>query len=238
MTKTIPTAEEQKFDYIVCTTKNIPDSSLKVVDMIAPAVTPGHTKIVLVQNGLNIEKPIFERFPNNIVLSGVSMIGSTETSYGVIRHLDPDELLIGAFHNPNLDMEAQHAAAKEFIQIYSAGGKTQCDFVPDVAFSRWRKLVYNACLNSTCAITGLDTGRLRIAGNPIKNLVRPAMEEIRLAANASGVPLPDGVAEKMMSILEPITDYFAPSMLVDVRKVSSPTTQSIDACANIFNRVT
>ncbi|CAD0015981.1 unnamed protein product [Aureobasidium pullulans] len=218
LTQSVPTADEQRFDYIVCTTKNIPDSSTKVVDLIAPAVIPGHTVVVLVQNGLNIEKPIFERFPQNIVLSGVSMIGSTETSHGVIKHLDPDELLIGAFHNPNLDMEVQHAAAREFIEIYSAGGKTQCEFVPNVPFSRWRKLVYNACLNSTCAITGLDTGRLRIAGSPIKALVRPAMEEIKLAANASGVTLPDDVAEKMMDILEPISDFFAPSMLVDVRK--------------------
>lgn len=232
MTKTTPTADEQKFDYIVCTTKNIPDSTLKVVDMLAPAITAGHTIIVLMQNGLNIEKPIFERFPQNIVLSGVSMIGSTETSHGVIRHLDPDELLVGAFHNPNLSIDDQHAAAKEFIQVYAAGGKTQCEFVPDVPFSRWRKLVYNACLNSTCAITGLDTGRLRIAGAPIKRLVRPAMEEIRLAANASGVPLPDDVAEKMMSILEPITDYFAPSMLVDVRKVSPTEICAIETRAD------
>lgn len=204
--------------------------------MLAPAITAGHTTIVLVQNGLNIEKPIFERFPQNIVLSGVSMIGSIETSHGVIRHLDPDELLVGAFHNPNLNIDAQHAAAKDFIQVYAAGGKTQCEFVPDVPFSRWRKLVYNACLNSTCAITGLDTGRLRIAGAPIKRLVRPAMEEIRLAANASGVSLPDDVAEKMMSILEPITDYFAPSMLVDVRKVSSTDICAIETCADSLAR--
>lgn len=234
MTRSIPTADEQKFDYIICTTKNIPDSTLKVVDMIGPAITAGHTIIVLVQNGLNIEKPIFEKFPGNIVLSGVSMIGSTETSHGVIRHLDPDELLVGAFHNPNLSIDAQHAAAQEFITIYAAGGKTQCEFVPDVPFSRWRKLVYNACLNSTCAITGLDTGRLRIAGAPIERLVRPAMEEIRLAANASGVPLPDDVAEKMMNILEPVTDYFAPSMLVDVRKVSRSETCAMKIFADNF----
>lgn len=148
------------------------------------------------------------------------MIGSTEMPHGVIAHLDPDELLVGAFHNPALIKDKQEAAAKHFIELYSGGGKTECTFVPDVPFSRWRKLVYNACLNSTCAITGLDTGRLRIAKTPIVSLVRPAMEEIRLAANASDVRLPDDVADKMMSILESVEDYFAPSMLVDVRKVS------------------
>ncbi|KAL1305507.1 hypothetical protein AAFC00_002378 [Neodothiora populina] len=138
--------------------------------------------------------------------------------HGVITHNDPDELLVGAFHNPALSKEDEDAAARHFIDLYKAGGKTECNFVPDVPFSRWRKLIYNACLNSTCAITGLDTERLRIAKTPIENLVKPAMEEIRLAANASGVQLPDDVAAKMLSILEPIEIYFCPSMLVDVQK--------------------
>ncbi|KAG9662961.1 hypothetical protein KCU63_g20307, partial [Aureobasidium melanogenum] len=49
---------------------------------------------------------------------------------------------------------------------------------------RWRKLVYNACLNSICALTGLDTGRIRLADGAIDGLVKPAMEEIRAAAKA------------------------------------------------------
>lgn len=219
----MPTAADGPFDHIVCTTKNIPDCSPSTIEVISQAITPGHTVIVLVQNGLNIEKPVIDAFPQNIVLSGVSMIGSIESPQGVITHTDPDELLIGAFHNPGLPKEKEEAAAKDFIEMYNAAGKADCKFVPDVPYSRWRKLVYNACLNSTCAVTGLDTGRLRIAKTPIVNLVRPAMEEIRLAANASGVALPEDVADTMMSILEPVGDHFAPSMLVDVRKVSHPT---------------
>ncbi len=61
----------QPHDYIVCTTKNVADVPPFLYDLIAPAVTPGHTVIVLIQNGLNIEKPIFAGFPQNIVLSGI-----------------------------------------------------------------------------------------------------------------------------------------------------------------------
>lgn len=148
------------------------------------------------------------------------MIGSIELPPGVITHRDPDVLQIGPFRNPNLAKDAQDEAARKSIEIYSAAGKAECTSAADVPYSRWRKLVYNACLNSTCAITGMDTGRLRVAGAPINALVRPAMEEIRLAANACGVPLPDDIADTMRSIMEPISDYFAPSMLVDVRRVS------------------
>lgn len=182
-------------------------------------MTPGHTTIVLVQNGLNIEKPVFAAFSNNAVLSGVSLIGSHEIAHGVIEHDDNDQLQIGAFHNANLDPALEEKAARDFVRIYGAGGKTECDFTDNVGYSRWRKLVYNACLNSICAITGLDTGRIRLADCGIDYLVRPAMEEIRAAAKAAGHDLPAEVADTMIN-MDPLTMYLPPSMLNDLRKVS------------------
>jgi ketopantoate reductase len=42
------------YKYIICTTKNVADVKPSVADIIKPAVTPGYTIIVLLQNGLNI----------------------------------------------------------------------------------------------------------------------------------------------------------------------------------------
>ncbi|KAF2140706.1 uncharacterized protein K452DRAFT_351902 [Aplosporella prunicola CBS 121167] len=205
------------FDFIVCSTKNVPDNPPGLAEQIKPAVTPGHTTIVLLQNGLNIEKPLFAAFPTNPVLSGVSMIGSHEVAHGVIEHDDKDRVLLGPFHNPALDRAVEEAAARKFVDIYSAAGKTDCVFTADVGFSRWRKLVYNSCLNSICAITGLDTGRIRLADGAVDALVRPAMEEIRAAAKAAGYELPPEVVDTMINI-DPLTMYLPPSMLNDLRK--------------------
>ncbi|KAL1311791.1 hypothetical protein AAFC00_001874 [Neodothiora populina] len=215
--KSIPLTSEEKFDYIVCTTKNVPDCPPTLAELIAPAVVPGHTVIVLVQNGFNIELPMFKAFPDNIVLSGVSLIGSHEVQHGVIEHDDNDRSFIGPFHNPRLDPAKEEAAAKEYVKLYSASGKCSCEFTDDVPFTRWRKLIYNACLNSICALTGLDTGRLRLADDLVDSLVRPAMEEIRAAAKANGVELPADVCDFMIN-LDPVTMYLPPSMLGDVRK--------------------
>lgn len=206
------------YDYVVCTTKNIPDHPPPLSSQIAAAITPGHTVIVLIQNGLNIEKPIIKAFPQNAVLSGVSMIGSHEVSPGTIEHDDSDILHIGAFRNSTIPEEKEIAAAQEFVRIYAASGKTDCTFVEDVQLSRWRKLVYNTCLNSICAITGLDTGRIRLAEDIVASIVRPAMEEVRACARAKGVFLDDDVADYMINV-DPIGMYLQPSMLVDVKKV-------------------
>lgn len=205
------------FDYVVCVTKNIADVAPSVSDLIKPAVTPGKTVIVLIQNGLNIEKPLLSTFPQNVVLSGVSLIGSNEPTPGEIHQDFPDTLFIGPFRNPNLDPPHEQAAAEDFVKIYSAGGKTQCSYNPDVGWTRWRKLVYNACLNPICAITGLDTGRIRLADGAIEGLVRPAMHEIVAAAKASGHDLPPTVADDMIT-MDPLNMYLPPSMLSDTRK--------------------
>lgn len=146
------------------------------------------------------------------------MIGSNELGHGNIEHEFPDELIVGAFRNPKLDPAAEDAAAKRFVEIYSAAGKTACTYNENVGFVRWRKLIYNACLNPICAITNLDSGRIRLSDESIEMLVRPAMEEIRAAAKAMGHDIPEETVDFTIEV-DPPRLYLAPSMLADVRKV-------------------
>ncbi|KAF1963661.1 2-dehydropantoate 2-reductase [Byssothecium circinans] len=220
---TIPNTRQENlppYDYIVLATKNIPDIPPTVVDLIAPALPASntHTTLVLIQNGLNIEKPFLESHPQTTVLSGVSLIGSAETEKGRIEQDDRDRLLIGAFANPNIAQTDADKRAEEFVRIYGKGGKTECVLSKDVLHDRWRKLVYNACLNPICAVTGLDTGRIRLAEGAVEGLVKPAMREIVEAAKRSaGVTLAEDVVDYMIEV-DKLELYLSPSMLADVRK--------------------
>lgn len=218
--KTIPNVAEEGLEpyrFVICTTKNIADVPPRVADLIRPAVTPEHTVIVLMQNGLNIERPVIQAFPQNVVLSVVTFCGSHQVEIGKIIHEDHDRSSIGPFLNPNLDSQIQHDAAKEFVEIYKASGIASPEYQTDVGWTRWRKLLYNACLNSLCAITDLDTGRIQIADGAIDNLVRPAMKEICAGAKAFGHDIPDELVEAMIT-MDPVTMYNPPSMQVDIRK--------------------
>ncbi|KAF2802185.1 2-dehydropantoate 2-reductase [Mytilinidion resinicola] len=207
------------YDYIICTTKNIPDIPPSLSSLLSPALPYENTTavLVLIQNGLNIEKPLQDAFPTTPILSGVSLIGSAEIRPGKIIQDDHDRLLVGPFQNRSLASVLQIEASLDFVKIYKAGGKTNCTYSPDVEHDRWRKLVYNACLNPICAITGLDTGRIRLADGGIEGLVRPAMEEIVAAAKQKGVLLAPDVVDVMIGI-DPLEIYLSPSMLADVRK--------------------
>ncbi|GCF01647.1 hypothetical protein ZYGM_000558 [Zygosaccharomyces mellis] len=199
------------FGYIVVTTKNLPDIT-DITEVIAPVVTSDST-IVLIQNGIGIERDFFKKFPKNAVLSGVSLIQSVNRN-GYVEHTTQDILKLGYFDNPSLSKELQESICRKFVGLYS-NEKVDCEYDSDVKFSRWRKLVYNACLNPVCALVGVDTGRLEIFGG-VDSIIRASMGEIIQIAKSDGVALPEDVIEFMIRSDDPM--YFKPSMLVDVEK--------------------
>ncbi|KAJ5664116.1 2-dehydropantoate 2-reductase [Penicillium longicatenatum] len=204
----------QPFDYIVCCTKNTPDIN-PIGQIIAPAVSPNHTVIVLIQNGLNIEKPLMAQFPHNMILSGVSRIDAHEISKGVIEQKQRDLLYVGPFPLQSHDAESLSKSSLHFIDIYGAAGKTTCLYKPDVGYDRWAKLVYNATLNPVSALVDLNTGELQMT-SVIDTLVIPAMREVMKVAEAAGHTLPDEIIEETIRS-NPIEKMITPSMQVDTQ---------------------
>lgn len=211
------------YDYLLLCTKSTPDIPPPLSTLISPALPTSntHTALILLQNGLNIHCPFVTSHPTTPLLSAISMIGSEEIRPGVVIHADPDRLLLGAFTHPDSAIyNTATVAAEDFVTRYSAAGRTKCSVSTQVEHDRWRKLVYNAVLNPVCALLGLDTGRLRLAGGGgvVEGVVRKAMQEIVEAARGCGVRLGDEVVQGMIES-DPLESYLRPSMLVDVRKV-------------------
>jgi len=208
----------------VVATKNIPDVSPTVVEIIEPAITPTSTAIVLMQNGLNIEKPVMAVFPRNPVLSGIQFMGVTEKSHGVITHDEPDISMVGPFQSQSpTDQNASERSvtvAKKFVEIYAACGKVDCKFDEDVKLTRWRKLVYNSSYNSVSAVLQMDVTRMRLYEHPIDELVKPIMLEIVAIAAALGIRIPEGTVASYIAI-DSLDSWFMPSMGQDAIKVGS-----------------
>ncbi|OAA63487.1 Ketopantoate reductase ApbA/PanE [Niveomyces insectorum RCEF 264] len=211
------TVSLEPFDFVLVTTKNLPEVSPTAGELIEPAVTPGTTAIVLSQNGLNIEKPFVSRFPRNPIISSISTIGATEKPHGVVLHNDTDEQKIGPFHNPGVAPEVAEAAARRYVEIYNACGKLSIVYEHDVLKTRWRKLIYNASFNSVATLLRMDTTRMRMAQHVIDDLIKPIMREIIAAGNAAGADLDPGLANTIV-FSDPEEAFFSPSMLQDMEK--------------------
>lgn len=209
-------AKRGPYDFLVLTTKNIPDGPQTCEDIIAPAVTPGKTTIILVQNGIGIHHPTIKRFPENVVLSGVSLIGSSNINCHV-NNLSKDQLLVGAFPNPGLlDGEKRVSEAiKTYLEVaQTKEGYNLVEYDPDPNRTRWEKLVFNSVYNTITTVVNQDITRcLIVDGN---ELVGPAMDEIYKIAASDGVEIDPSVKEKYIHIVDGL--FYPPSMLIDCRK--------------------
>lgn len=185
-------------------------------ELIAPAVTPGLTNILLLQNGLNIERPFIKAFPHNPILSGITVIGASEKPSGTIKHDNYDISYIGAFDNPNIDTKKSQAAARNYVELYSACPAVKCTYDADVPFSRWRKLLYNASFNTVSTVLRMDVSTMRASEHVVDDLIRPLMLEIvAVAAAARGVVLPREEVEKIITV-DLYESFFVPSMAQDI----------------------
>lgn len=213
LVKTVEKAAEYgPFDFVLVTTKNTPDI-FKIEDLIRPVVTPKLTTVVLSQNGIGIQDSVINLFPENIVLSVVSMISSNKFKT-IVKHVSKDISGVGYFENENLHKCIQKEAAEWFISLYS-NQFNECYYDSDTNYARWRKLVYNATLNSVCTLTGVDSGRLEMFGG-YEGIIKIAMNEVVSIARADGANLPDDIIEIMLRADDGI--WCTPSMLVDSRK--------------------
>ncbi|KAE8359956.1 ketopantoate reductase PanE/ApbA C terminal-domain-containing protein [Aspergillus caelatus] len=220
ITRSVPDVSEkdtEPFEFIVVTTKNIPDVPPTVADIIAPAVTPGKTAIVLAQNGVNIEKPLAARFPTNPLISSVVFTGASIFPSGTILHSDTDMQRIGPFSSPLVPAKVAEDAARRYVSLYNPTGNLDITFNADVPAMRWRKLAYNSSFNAVATALQMDTSRIRMCQHLVEELVIPIILEIRAVAAAKGITLQEDLINAVMTQDEP-ESYFKPSMLQDYEK--------------------
>ncbi|CAK9438123.1 uncharacterized protein LODBEIA_P24290 [Lodderomyces beijingensis] len=207
------------FDYILLTTKNVPDGPTTCEEIVAPAVTEQNEVIILLQNGIDIEKPMIAKFPGHLVLSGVSHIGSTYY-HGHVENKGIDAVFLGDFNpKPACQHRASSASAaakiEEFISIYHNPGFNRIQVDANVQKTRWEKLMYNSVFNVMTALVDLDVNSMQINGAN-DDLIRPAMAEIMAIARSVGVECDQGIVEKFVHIGDGL--FYSPSMCVDMRK--------------------
>lgn len=237
-------ANGEFYDYVLVTTKNIPDGPTPVGKILEPVVQNCFKNwlkfseeqrknktlsIIMIQNGIDIENEVYDllnadhlvadgvKGPKVVLLSGVQMIGSTRTAPATIDQKSQDYLILGAFDDKD---ELAKQKVLEFKDIYLNEGKNVVEIDDKVRWSRWRKLVYNATINPLTAIVGLDFTRALLFGGPNNatetDTLRPAMKEILAIAAAEGHIIGEDVIEFMLEGERDI--FYKPSMMVDTER--------------------
>ncbi|KAK5121128.1 hypothetical protein LTR85_005612 [Meristemomyces frigidus] len=210
-------AQDGPYDYVIVCTKALPEA--RTAEVIKPAVTPGVTTIVLIQNGVGIEDEYAALFPENPLISCVVYLPTTQTEPGRISMGNFEQLEIGTFPaSAYTSSKTAKEAADTLLQTLKTGG-SEVKFYEDIQPQRWSKLLLNASWNPICALT-LSRDVAFLASSPdAEKLVMDVMNEVVAISQALGYhSITPESAEYQMSRA---TDRkggkgIEPSMLVDV----------------------
>jgi 2-dehydropantoate 2-reductase len=172
---------------------------------VAPIFTGG--AVCSVQNGIGNEELIAEHVPR--VIRGVTLPAGHVVAPGVIHMVGPGPTWIGPFEpKPATSGEIERLATS----LNESGLETRVR--ADARGAQWTKLLFNACTNPLCALTGLTHGEL-CDYPPTIHLVDELLREGLAVADALGIELEDDPAELIYSAAK--ANYrHRPSMLQDV----------------------
>ncbi len=174
--------------------------------------------VVVLQNGLYVERPFAERLadsaPGAIVLGAMSFICAERVGPGHVRHIDYERVTVGAWTAdgaPPVDPGVN--AAVEGVVDDLAGAGVPTEALADLVEGRWRKLMWNVPFNGLSVVLGASTAEL--VGDPAcRRLVRDLMTEVLSASVGTGHPVDGAVIEQLLASTERMVPY-APSMRVD-----------------------
>ncbi len=173
--------------------------------MLPPLVHSG-TVVVMIQNGLGIEKELESVLPQLNIAGGLAFIGSSKAGPGHITHLDLGHLILGSY-NLNSDEVLKQVCA-DFLE-----SGVPCRLSDNLYASRWQKLIWNVPFNGMTVVLNTTTDRL-VSNPSTRQLAMEMMLEVIHAANHCGVSLQEELASKMMEMTDGMVPY-APSMKLD-----------------------
>lgn len=167
------------------------------------------------QNGVGNEDPFRETFPQSTIISGVVWIGATQTSPGLIKHMQAENTEIGLFPNPSLPVDLEKGRLQQFADIMLQGG-TNISLEENVQLKRWEKVVWNAAWNSITTLTGVDTQKWLSKPEAV-DMTKRLMLEVISVGRKCGVPLKDDLVEVLMGRIMALPGIFS-SMYVDSKE--------------------
>ena len=174
------------FDFVLVCTKATQETTSAAITAIKPAVMPGMTAVVLIQNGLGVERPFHEAFPNNTIISGVAYLPTTKVSAAVFSHSEVELLHIGLYPSSSMAAPLATQQINLFRSLIRAGGATAA-VSKDIQVQRWIKVVANGAVNPICALSRCrDRELIELSPYSGQELFKEVMLEIANVAEAVG----------------------------------------------------
>jgi 2-dehydropantoate 2-reductase len=223
-THTFPRKANIQWDYIVVSTKALPDVSDD--SEILEGLVGDNTAIVLIQNGLGVEDPYMKRFPKAAICSAVTIATCAQPSHGIIKHNRWTRINSGPYL-PHLDTGAAQASDARiieqndaFIALLKEGGIKDAEAYSHAKLQlvRWHKIAINASMNPSSVLTQCSSNAAMAKDDEVREHLLGTMREILdTAPKILGQPMPKEFAtpEQIIRSTQKNTSGSKPSMAID-----------------------
>lgn len=198
-------------DWLLVGTKST--GNVELAPTLAQVAAPG-AKVVLLQNGLDVEDSLREHLPASLhLLGGLCYIGVYRSAPGVIEHQALGRVNLGYHSGTAANDEAlQQVIVEEGAALFHQAG-IESQAMASVHLARWHKLVWNVPFNGLSVLLGTGTTAL-MADESSRALIQALMVEVIRGAHACGHDIPASYAGQMFAMTETMDDYL-PSMYHD-----------------------
>lgn len=173
-------------DYLILCVKVLP--GVDRAELVRPWMG-ARTCLVLIENGLDIERELAEAYPDNPVISCLAFIAASRTGPGVVEHKAYGKLVMGRYP------EGIDDHCRELSQLFIDGG-INIDLTEEVVGERWRKCLWNTPFNPLSVIAnGADTLTI-LDTEGGEALIRNMMREVIAVAKADGYPIDEKLIDQ------------------------------------------
>lgn len=191
-------------DLVIVALKATANSMLR--ELLSPLIKPD-TSVLTLQNGLGNLEQLAELVPAEQILGGLCFVCINRVQPGVIENYLPGQLFIGAYH------DAAAARVDELVSMFCRAG-VDCSAARSLEASLWKKLCWNVPFNGLAIAGGGITTDIILQSEPLKELARTLMEEVRTAAGVLGHDLSDAFLQHQFDVTASMGPY-KPSSLID-----------------------
>jgi len=198
-------------DWLLVGTKTT--GNVDLAPTIAQVAAPG-AKVVLLQNGLDVEDGLRENLPDSLhLLGGLCYICVHRSGPGIIEHQALGRVNLG-YHSGSAanDETLRQAIVEEGAALFQQAG-IESQAMANLHQARWHKLVWNVPYNGLSVLLGAGTSDL-MADEASREMIQALMAEVVQGAHACGHEIAASYAEQMFTMTEGLTDYW-PSMYHD-----------------------
>ncbi len=198
-------------DWLLVGTKST--GNVELAPTIAQVAAPD-AKVVLLQNGLDVEDSLRAHLPPSLhLLGGLCYVGVHRTGPGHVEHQALGRVNLG-YHSGTAanDQGRQQSIVEEGAALFHKAG-IESQAMANVHQARWHKLVWNVPYNGLSVLLGAGTTAM-MADASSREMIQALMAEVVQGARACGHEIPESYAGQMFTLTESMADYL-PSMYHD-----------------------